>query len=116
MGKRGLTNVQFITIIAIIANLTAVSIASHRFFKEKMGRLTCQSNMESIMEAMQIYHAYYNLGEKDIRAGKRGRVNTDFLLSKEFLMDVPRCPQKGIYKWDSDEELYCTYHGSGEVK
>ena len=115
MERKGLTTVQLMIILAVLANLIGVAMATHRFFKEKMGRLTCHANMQNIMEAEQLYHAYYNIGEKEIKREKTGKVQLEFLSSKDFLLYIPSCPGRGIYKWDSEGELYCTYHGLGEI-
>ena len=115
MQKKGLTSLQVIITIALIANLTGVVVATQKFFKEKIGRMTCNANMRSIKQSQQIYHAYYNPGKKDIEEERVGAVNLEFLLSKHFLPHNIQCSQRGIYKWDSEGEIYCTYHGLGEV-
>jgi hypothetical protein len=113
---RALVNIEIALLVALVVNLAGVVLATHNSFKEKIGRMKCDSNMKSIMEALEIYHAYYNLGEEVIAEEKVGDVNLDFLVSKSFLLQNLQCPQMGIYRWDSNGELYCTYHGSGEKR
>jgi Tfp pilus assembly protein PilE len=116
LHSKGQAGIELVIMVALIVNLTGIVIATHRSFKEKMSRMKCDSNMTNIMEAIQIYHAYYNLEKEVIREEKVGEVNLEFLLSKKFLLHYPQCPEGGVYKWDSDGELYCTYHGAGEIK
>jgi|GEM_PF-3830341 len=97
-------------LLAVLLFFTGfIYVASLQFFtiEENVGYVSCRSTRRTITMAVSEYRADF---PSSIIGHVKKEINLKRLLESKYLRNNPKCWADGVFKLNSRDEVYCTYH------
>lgn len=106
-ARLGLTWYELVA--AIVAGVILIYLATLQYFviEENVSAISCRAVRKSINTAVQQFKTDRQ-GESPGAVLKRVRIGE--LVKRGFLTYYPECWNRGVYKLNDRDVVYCTYH------
>ena len=109
LSKLGLTTKEFVW--GILFGVVFIYVATTQYFaiQENIAGISCRSVRKSINRALETYRTEHP--NSDVGLFNK-RINIEELIKAGNLKYYPECWDRGMYRVNDENIVYCTYHNS----
>lgn len=105
-GRQGLTWYELIGILLFSGLFVYLAVLQYFVIEENIAAISCRAVRKSVNTAVQQFKT--DRTESPGLVNKRVRIGA--LVKGGFMSYYPECWNKGVYKLNDRDVVYCTYH------